>query len=153
MFTAMSYIGAHWFLILSCVMLTVALGAFAWFTKNWKAAGAAVCIVMAGLFYQSADLGGYKRRVDEEKAQEIALLHDRLATMSLITSLDAQRVLADAQSNYKLERLSLETPANAGPCLDRAAAGRVRSIGTDALTAPTAPRRYPSLLQKRSERP
>ena len=154
MLSALSYIGAHWFLILSVVGIAAGLSAFAWFTKNWKAALAAIVLVFFGLAYQSADLGGYKRRLNEEKAQEIALLHDRLATMSMITSLDTQRVLSDAKLNTQLERLAFETPPNAGACLDRASARRVRSIGSEQpLAAPTSPRRHSSLFQKRSERP
>lgn len=128
MFTALSYIMAHWFLILSVVGLAIGLAAFAWFTKNWKAALAAVLVVFMGLAYQSADLGGYKRALDEQKAAEIKLLHGRIATLSLVTSLDAQVALDHAKLNTALESLSFETPPNAAPCLDRAAAGRVRAV-------------------------
>lgn len=128
MFTALSYIGAHWFLILSVLGGTAGLVAFAWFTKNWKAALAAVVLVMAGLFYQSADLGGYKRALDEAKAREITLLTGRLALAGLLTAADTHSALADAAARKQLEDLASETPPNAGACLDAAAAHRVWAV-------------------------
>lgn len=151
MFTALSYIMAHWFLILSVIGGTAALVAFAWFTKNWKAALAAVVLVFAALAYQSADLGGYKRALDEAKAREIAILQGRIDTLSLVGDLDAKRAAADAQLNHKDESLTLETPPNAGACLPRAAVSRLRAIGANGPVAAPAPaRRYPKLLPKRS---
>lgn len=155
MTTAISYIFAHWFLILSVITGTVALVAFAWFAKNWKAAVAAVVLVMAGLFYQSADIGGYKRALDERKAEQIRMLNDRIATLSLINAADTQRVLSDAKLNNQLEDLSRDTPPNTGACLDRAAAGRVRSIGPQSVPGAVAPpaRRHPKLLPFSSKHP
>lgn len=128
MMTLISYIGAHWFLILSVIGIAVALSVFAFVTKNLYAVAAAVCVVFAGLFYQSADLGGYKRALDEAKAAQIQTLTNRLATLSLVNSLDAQRAVADAKLNTQLESLTFETPPNATACFDRAAAGRVRAV-------------------------
>ena len=155
MLTALSYIGAHWFLIISVIAGTIALVAFAWFTKNWKAALAAVVLVFAGLAYQSADLGGYKRRIDEEKAQEISQLRSRLAAVAFITASDTQRAMADAATNSKLETLAFDTPPNAGPCLDAAAAHRVWAVRnlTNGDAAPVPARRYPKLLQGLSGKP
>lgn len=128
MIAAYSYISAHWFLIISVVGGTAGLVAFAWFTKNWKAALAAVVLVMAGLAYQSADLGGYKRALDEQKSAEIELLKKRLLTVSMVTELDAQRARLDQELTLNLKKLSSETPVNTAPCLDLAAARRVRAI-------------------------
>lgn len=155
MLTALSYVGAHWFLILSVILGTAGLAAFAWFTKNWKAALAAIVLVFAGLAYQSADLGGYKRRIDEERAQEISTLKGRLATVSFITAFDTKRALDDADLNTKLETLAFDTPPNAGPCLDAAAAHRVWAIRNlaNGLSAPLPSRRYPKLLQRLSGKP
>ncbi|UGA46809.1 hypothetical protein HU230_0012500 [Bradyrhizobium quebecense] len=154
MFTAISYIGAHWLLILAVLLGVIALGAFAWFAKNWKAAVAAVVLVVAALTYQHADLGGYKRRLDEEKAEQIKTLTSRIATLSLITSMDNQVSLANAQTLKKLESLSLDTPPNAGACLSRDAARRVRAVRTDeALPAAPAPSRHSGLFPRRRANP
>lgn len=155
MFTAISYISAHWFLILSVVGGTAGLVAFAWFTKNWKAAVAALLLVVAGLAYQSADLGGYKRALDEQKAAEIETLKKRLLTVAMITEADAQRALADQYAISQLKKLASETPINTAPCLDAASVGRVRAIGPLQLPgeAPKRPRRHSSVLPVRSGAP
>jgi hypothetical protein len=111
-------------------------------------------MVIAALAYQSADLGGYKRRIDEEKAQEITLLKDRIVKLALVSAQDNQRATADAFLNTQMETLSRETPKNDGPCLDRAAAGRVRAIGPSISLATTAPaRRHTIVLPGLSKRP
>lgn len=146
MITALSYVGAHWFLILSVVLGVIALGAFAWFAKNWKAALAAVVLVVAGLAYQSADLGGYKRALDEAKAQEIATLQKRLLTVSIIAKNDTERASADAFLTNKLKELSSVTPPNTSPCLDAAAAGRVSRAGRIDTIKPALPARRHSIV-------
>jgi signal transduction histidine kinase len=152
--TMLSYIGAHWFLILSCIMLTIGLGAFAWFTKNWKAAVAAVVVVMAGLFYQSADLGGYKRALDEAKSAQIETLTNRVAVLSLLNAQDTYRAVADAKLNTQLETLASDTPPNAGPCLDAAAAHRVWAItGSGPGATPIPSRRVSNVLPWSLRRP
>jgi hypothetical protein len=154
MFTALSYIGAHWFLILSVVAGTAGLAAFAWFTKNWKAALAAVVLVMAGLFYQSADLGGYKRALDEQKAAEIQTLQTRLLTVSMLNANDAKRAVADQFVLTQLEKLASETPPNLGPCLDAAAAHRVWAVRSlNAGSAPVPARRISNVFQRALKRP
>lgn len=149
MIATLSYIGAHWFLILSVVGISAALAAVAWFTKNWKAAVAAIVLVFFGLAYQSADLGGYKRRVDEAKAEQIKTLTDRLAVTNLVTSMDAYVALANAKLNTQMEDLARETPANAAVCLDAAAAHRVWAVRhlTVPGAAPLPARRVPNVLQ------
>lgn len=134
MITALSYIMAHWFLILSVVGLALGLATFAWFTKNWKAALAAVVLVFAGLAYQSADLGGYKRALDERKAEQIKTLTDRLALTGILAAADAHRAQADAALNTQLEDLARDTPPNAAVCLDAAAAHRVWAVRRAART-------------------
>lgn len=134
--------------------MTIVLTLIGWAFKNWKLMlyGAAVILVLG--FLRHIDQKGYQRRINEEKAQEIALLTERIAKISFITSLDTQRALTDSKLTKQLESLAFETPPNAGACLDRAAAGRVRSIQLpDPFAAPTASRRHSSLFQKRSERP
>lgn len=154
MLTALSYIGAHWFLILSVILGTAGLAAFAWFTKNWKAALAAIVLVFAGLAYQSADLGGYKRRIDEEKAQQIQTLQNRILTLSIISAKDNQQAIADAYTNSKLKDLASETPRNDGPCLDAAAAHRVWAVRQLASgAAPLPARRVSNVLPWRRGKP
>jgi hypothetical protein len=137
-------------LIISVILGVIGLVAFAWFAKNWKAALCAILLVVAGLAYQSADLGGYKRRLDEEKAAEISLLRNRLATLSLVTSMDAQRALSDAKLNEQLKDLARDTPKNDSPCLDAAAARRVWAIrGSEPLAATVRTGRVSKLLQRR----
>lgn len=122
--------------------------------RYWKAALAGILVLVLLGFLRHIDQNGYKRRINEEKAQEIALLHERIATISLVTSLDNQRVLASSKLLKNLESLAFETLPSAGPCLSRTAASRVRAIELpDPFAAPARSSRYPGMLQKRSERP
>lgn len=119
--------------------------------RFWKVGVAALVVLALTGYAIHLDRAGYQRRVNEDKAQEIALLHERIAKIGLITSLDTQRAQADATLTKQLESLAFETPPNAGACLDRAAASRVRAIQLPDPFAATAPtRRHPSLFQKRS---
>lgn len=152
--TALSYIFAHFFLIISVIVVSAVLGYLAFVLKNWKIALAALVLVGAGLVYQHADLGGYKRRIAEEKAQEIELLQTRIATLQHLSSIDNQRALSDAKLNTQLETLSRATPVNTGPCLDLGAALRVRAIGNlKPRSAPLSPGRPTSLLPRHSPAP
>ncbi len=141
-------------LIASLTLTTVALGAFAWFAKNWKAAVAAVVLVAAGFAYQQADLGGYKRRLDEEKAAQIELLQTRLLTLAIVSEKDHQQVISDNFLNSKMKQLASETPKNDGPCLDADAARRVWAIrGTVSGPAPVPARRHSILFPRGDKRP
>jgi CBS-domain-containing membrane protein len=124
----LSYLGANFALILVVVMLVVALGAIAWFAKNWKVAVAAILLVCAGLGYQQIDKNAYQRRVSEEAAQQVKVLQDRLTTLQDVSKADAERALAANAIITELERTASMTPANDGPCLDAGAAARVGDI-------------------------
>jgi apolipoprotein N-acyltransferase len=125
---ALSYIGTNVALIVVVALLVIALGAVAWFAKNWKVAVAAVLILAAGLAYQQIDKNAYERRVSEEAAEKVKTLQARIDTMNQINQANAERAIEDATKIAEMERIASETPANAGACLDRDAAGRVRSI-------------------------
>ena len=149
----LSYIVAHLGLILSVVVGTVALSAFAVFAKNWKAAVAALVLVGAGLAFQEADLGGYKRRVSEEAQEQVAILNGRLATLSAVTKAYNERSVMDAAKITELEDQARATPTNDGVCLDANSARRVRAIGGPVpLAAPVSPKRRPSVLPWRRGR-
>lgn len=147
-----SYILAHLGLILSCVLGVVALSAVAVFAKNWKAAVAAVVLTIAGLAYQEADLGGYKRRLNEEAQAQVAILNGRIATLAAITKAYNERSIADAAKITELETQASETPKNDGSCFDAPTAHRVRSIGSAAPVAAPVPTRRPTNLLPRSLR-
>lgn len=124
----LSYVGSNFALIAVVVLAVIALGAVAWFAKNWKVAVAAVVILGAGLAYQQIDKNAYQRRVAEEAAEKVKILQGRLDTMNQANQANAERALQDAARISELETQANETPANAGDCLDRDGAGRVRSI-------------------------
>lgn len=124
----LSYIGANFALILVVVLLVVALGAIAWFAKNWKVAIAAILLVCAGLGYQQIDKNAYQRRVSEEAAAQVKVLQGRLDTLTAVSQADAERALAASAVITELERTASLTPPNDGPCLDANAASRVGDI-------------------------
>jgi cell division protein FtsB len=124
----LSYLGSNWVLVIICVLAVIVLGYLAFILKNWKIALAAIVLVCFGLAYQKANMDGYKRRVNEEAAAQVKLLNDRIATMTLVTALDAQRAKDDQEKISELERLASETPPNTGVCLDADATRRVRAI-------------------------
>lgn len=124
----LSYIGSNFALILVVVLAVVALGAVAWFAKNWKVAVAAVVVLGLGLAYQQIDKNAYQRRVAEEAAAKVAVLQSRINELAKINQADTERALADAAEIARLETLAGDTPANDRPCLDVDAARRVRAI-------------------------
>lgn len=125
---ALSYIGANWALILVVALGIIALGAVAWFAKNWKVAVAALLILGAGLAYQHIDKTAYQRRVSEEAAERLAVLQRRLDAVNTINQAHVERAINDAAEISRLEALASATPANAVPCFDSDTAGRVSRI-------------------------
>lgn len=125
---ALSYIGSNFALILVVVLAIVALGAVAWFARNWKVAVAALLVLGAGLAYQHIDKTAYQRRVSEEAAAEVATLKGRLATLQKQTAADAERAKADAAYIESLEALAGETPPNNTPAIDKSTANRIGAI-------------------------
>lgn len=123
-----SYLGANFALIAVVVLAVVALGALAWFAKNWKVAAAAVCVLVAGLAYQQIDKNAYQRRVSEEAAQQVAVLQGRLDTLSDINNAAAARAIQDEVKIETLRSMARDTPANNAPCLDEEATKRVGTI-------------------------
>jgi glucan phosphoethanolaminetransferase (alkaline phosphatase superfamily) len=124
----LSYIGGNFALILVVFLAVVALGAVAWFAKNWKVAVTAVVILGAGFAYMQIDKNAYQRRVAEETAAEVNALKARIALTNAAAEREAKRAIADAEQISELKRKASETPPNAGECFDAAAADRVRSI-------------------------
>jgi uncharacterized membrane protein len=124
----LSYIGSTFGLIIVTGVAVVGLGAVAWFSKNWKVALAALGVLALGFLYMQVDKSAYQRRVNEEKAAEIATLKHRIGALQLATKADADRAGKDQARIKELERLASETPPNTGACLDRDAARRVRAV-------------------------
>lgn len=124
----LSYLGANLALVLVVVLAVVALGAVAWFAKNWKVAVAAVVVAAAGLYAQQFDKNGYDRRVAEEVAEQTKVLQDRLNTLQAVNTADAERALAANARIAELETLAAQTPANDNQCLPEDAAKRVGDI-------------------------
>jgi hypothetical protein len=124
----LSYLGAHWTLILSVGLTVVALAAAGFFLKNWRMAVAAVAILGAGFAYQWINMEGYKRRVAEEAQVQVHALQERLEGLQRVAVADTLRAVADHNKISELEKLASETPTNDRACLDADAARRVRAI-------------------------
>jgi apolipoprotein N-acyltransferase len=127
-FWILSYIGSNFGLIIVTVLAVVALGAVAWFAKNWKVAVAAAAVLAAGFAYMQIDKSAYQRRVSEEAAAQVRLLQGRLATLEAVNTQYASKVLTDAKAISELKRKASETPPNSAACLPLDATRRVRSI-------------------------
>jgi apolipoprotein N-acyltransferase len=125
---ALSYLGSTWVLILVIALVVMALGALAWFSRNWKLIAAAVFILAAGFAYMHVDKQAYARRLAEESAAQVRTLQGHIKTLNDAADADAKLARADADRISKLESQVNETPPNAQRCLDRAGAGRVRNI-------------------------
>lgn len=125
---ALSYLGANAALIAVVALAIIALGALAWFAKNWKLAVAAVVILAAGFSYMQIDKNAYQRRVAEEKAEQVRTLQNRIDTLNKANQADAERAIENATEIARLDALAHDTPANSGDCLDIDATRRVRSI-------------------------
>jgi apolipoprotein N-acyltransferase len=124
----LSYLAAHFGLIIVVTLAVVALGAVAWFAKNWKVAVAAAAVLAAGFAYMQIDKNAYQRRVAEEAAAQVKLLQGRLDTVGAINKAYTDRYLTDQKALSDLKRIARETPKNDAACLPLDAARRVRSI-------------------------
>lgn len=125
---ALSYIGSNFALILVVVLAIVALGAVAWFARNWKVAVAALLVLGAGLAYQHVDKTAYQRRVNEEAVATVKRLQGRLDTLQKQSAADAERAKADAAYIESLEILADETPKNDTPAIDKDTANRIGAV-------------------------
>lgn len=123
-----SYIGSNFALILVVTLAVIALGAVAWFAKNWKVAVAAVVVLGLGLAYQQIDKNAYQRAVAEQAAAKVAILQSRLDALNRVAEADAARAAEDALYIAALEANAGITPPNNGPCLDADAAKRIGGI-------------------------
>lgn len=124
----LSYLGANFALIAVVVLLVIALGAIAWFAKNWKVAVAAILLVCAGLGYQQIDKNAYQRRVSEEAAAQVQVLQGRLDTLAAVTAEDAKSAKADSEYIKALETVIGDTPPNATVCLDAETSKRIGDV-------------------------
>jgi hypothetical protein len=124
----LSYLSANFALIIVVVLAVIALGAVAWFAKNWKVAVAAGCVLAAGFAYQQIDKNAYQRRVAEEAAQQVRVLQGRLDALQAANQADAKRAATDAVTIDALRQQAAQTPANDAACLDGDAAKRVGDI-------------------------
>jgi hypothetical protein len=151
----LSYLGAHWTLFVLVVLGVIACGAAAWFLRNWRYAVVALVLVFGGFAYQAVDMEGYKRRVNEDAQVQVNLLQKRLLALSIVSAKDTQRAVSDAYLNTKLKDLARDTPANAGPCLDAAAAHRVWTVRSTAISqlAPARTHRVSNVLPWRNAKP
>ncbi|WP_407122727.1 hypothetical protein [Bradyrhizobium sp. STM 3561] len=128
MIWALSYIASNFALIIAVVMAVLALGAIAWFAKNWKVAVAAGAVLIAGLAYQQIDHNAYSRAQAEQNAREVGLLKGRIEALTKANDADAARATADAATIDRLRALAAQTPANDAACLPEDAAKRVGDI-------------------------
>jgi hypothetical protein len=128
MMAYLSYVASHWELVVVCVVGVAALGYVSFILHNWKTAVAAVAVACCGLAYQHADVAGYERRVAEDVAAQTQVYKERIDALNSIALKNAMQAKSDSESIKSLEKQSEETPKNDSPCLDRAAASRVRNI-------------------------
>lgn len=124
----LSYIGSNFALIAVVILAVVALGAVAWFAKNWKVAVAAAAVLAIGLAYQQVDKGAYQRRVSEEAAARVRLLQAHLDVLNKVTADDAKRAQEDAAEMERLRALAGATPTNVTVALPVDAASRIGAI-------------------------
>lgn len=124
----LSYIGSNFALIGIVVLLVVALGAVAWFSRNWKVAVAAAAVLAIGLAYQQVDKSAYQRRIAEEAAARIAVMQGRLDTLNKTNQADAKQAAKDAAEIEQLRAVANSTPANETTALPEDAAKRIGAI-------------------------
>lgn len=124
----LSYLGSNFGLVIACTIAVIALGAVAWFTRNWKVAVAAAVVLGLGFAYMAIDKAAYQRRVSEEAKAQVVLLQGRLATIQLTNAVYAKRLSEDGARISDLEKQASETPKNDSPCFDADAARRVRAV-------------------------
>lgn len=125
---AASYIGSNWQLMLLFVIAIGALGLFAWLARSWKAVIAALALIGVGFAIQHIDKTAFERAVAEQKARELAVLQDRIATLNKVAEQDAERAKQDAAEIDRLKLLAGNTPKNDTPCLPPDAAERIGAI-------------------------
>jgi hypothetical protein len=124
----LSYITANFALIAVVVLAVVALGAVAWFAKNWKVAIAALGVLAAGFAYQQIDKNAYQRRVSEEAAQQVNALQAKVNALSEINHAAAVLAVEAQKKADDLHAAANNTPANSAPCFDLNASKRVGGI-------------------------
>lgn len=124
----LSYVGSHWELIIVVVLGVLALGAIAYFLKNWKAAVAAIVLACAGFAYQTADMAGYNRAVNEQVAKKTEQLEFRIKLANEIADDYAVKAEKDNKKIDELEKSASETPKNYNTCFDVDTSGRVGRV-------------------------
>jgi apolipoprotein N-acyltransferase len=128
MMWALSYLGANFALVIVVVLAVLALGAVAWFAKNWKVAVVAVIIAAAGFGAQQFDKNGYDRRVAEDVAQQTKVLQGRLDALAKVAAAYAERAANDADAIAALREQASHTPANNSLALPEDSAKRVGDV-------------------------
>lgn len=123
-----SYIAGNSSLIIGFVALIAALGAFAFFARDWRALVAALVVLAVGMGVQQIDKSAYERALSEQKARELAVLQKRIDQLAKINQADTERALADAAEIARLEALAGATPPNDRPCLPADASKRIDAI-------------------------
>lgn len=124
----LTYLGGHWTLAIACVLGVAALGAVAFFLRNWKFAVAAVVLAIAGFLYQGAVTDGIKLQMAKDAKERITFLQDYIDGVNAANEADAKRALEDHNTIEKLQEQVSATPKNDSSCLDSGAAGRLRNI-------------------------
>ena len=127
-----SYLAANFALVTVTGLAVAALGAIAFFARNWKAAVAAAAVLGAGFAYQQIEKSAYQRRVAEEAAAQVDQLKQRLNVLNAASEQDARRAAADQARISDLEEQARAKPAATDQsrhvCFDRTATRRVSAI-------------------------
>lgn len=105
--------------------MTALFSAASFLLKHWKLVLAVVLLL--GCFVEGYHLRAKQDALAQAQA-EANTLKARLATITLQQALDAKRARQDRATLETLQRITRETPPNTGPCLDRAATGRVQRV-------------------------
>ena|SRR5688500_9525796 len=124
----LSFVGANFSFIIAGVLVLIALIAFAWFARNWRAALAAAVLLSLGFAAMAVDRSAVKRTLNEQKARELSILQGRLDTLSKVAEAYAERASEDAATIETLREQASATPANDAACLPDDAAKRIGDV-------------------------
>lgn len=128
MTATLSFLAHWWPWVIVAVLGTVGLGYAAFILRNWRLAVGAAAIVAAWLITQWFWSAGYKAKVDENKAAQIARLNNRIKLQdSLLTDYEGMAKRDEAEL-VALQAQIDATPKNDAACLPKDATGRIGAV-------------------------
>jgi hypothetical protein len=128
LFPMFSFVVSYWKVIVPLIPVVGGLSYIAFLTRDIRVALTVCAIVGLTIYSGTIYKRGYDTKVAEIESDMRRIVAARDRTISEINTTYEQNRASDATRIAELERLVNDTPANTRPALDRAAAGRVRSI-------------------------